>query len=227
MRRERLYPSGKQLRLLRGIVHAVDHRIFKRYAPSGFVIIGFAFAEKLVHAAAAVGRHNAASRFVVRRVQRYGERDLEIALCQIVEALRQPAGGERYMTHADVASLRVVDELQKPHDGIKIIQRFANAHQNDVRNRQTGFLFGKQHLVKHFRGRKIPYKPADGRSAERASLPAADLRGDADRIPVVIPHDDRFHGVSVLKLPEKFDRPVLGGLLFPEHARRGERTALG
>lgn len=46
---------GKQLRLLRGIVHAVDHRIFKRYAPSGFVIIGFAFAEKLVHAAAAVG----------------------------------------------------------------------------------------------------------------------------------------------------------------------------
>ena len=100
---------------------------------------------------------------------------MEIALCQIVKPLRQPAGGERNVPHADVAPLRVVDERQKPHDGIEIIQRLSDAHQYDVRNRKAGFLFGKQHLVQHFRGRKIPYKPADGRSAEGAPLPAADL----------------------------------------------------
>ena len=175
VRRERFYPPGKKLRLLRRVVYAVDHCIFKRYAPSGFVIVVFAFSKQFVYAAAAVGRHNAASRFVVRRVQRYGERDLEIALCQIVKPLRQPAGGERNVPHTDIAPVRVVDEFQKPHDGIEIIQRLADAHQYDVRNRKAGFLFGKQHLVQHFRWRKIPHKPADGRSAESAPLPAADL----------------------------------------------------
>ena len=131
------------------------------------------------------------------------------------------------MAHTDVAPRRMVDKLQKAHNGIKIIQRLADAHQYNVRNRQTGFLFGKQHLVKHFRRREIPDKPADGRSAECAPLPAADLRRDADSVAVVVAHNDRFHGVAVRQLPEVFDCSVLGGLLLSQNPRSGERTALG
>lgn len=46
------------------------------------------------------------------------------------------------------------------------------------------------------------------------SHPAAHLRGDADRVPVMIPHENRFDAVAVCQLPQVFHSAVLPGKLL-------------
>ena len=64
---------------------------------------------------------------------------------------------------------------------------------------------------------QVADQAADCGRAERAPLPAADLRGDADRVAVLIVHDDSLDGVAVAELPEIFDRPVNGRHLLAQH----------
>ena len=102
----------------------------------------------------------------------------------------------------------MVDQLEKAHDIVKVIERLADAHEDDIGNFAAGLPLGIEHLVEHFRRLKIADQTADRGRAERAPLPAADLRGDADRVAVLIVHDDGLDGVAVAELPEVFDRPV-------------------
>ena len=104
----------------------------------------------------------------------------------------------------------MVDQRKKAHNIVKVIERLADAHEDDVGDLAAGLPLGIEHLVEHFRRLKIADQAADRRRAERAPLPAADLRGDADRIAVLVVHDDGLDGVAVAELPEIFDRPVDG-----------------
>ena len=36
------------------------------------------------------------------------------------------------MPHTDIHAIRVVDELKKSHNIVKVIERLADAHQNDI-----------------------------------------------------------------------------------------------
>ena len=90
----------------------------------------------------------------------------------------------------------------------------ADAHQDNVGDRQAGIQLGKEHLIKKLRRLQPPDKAADGRRAELAAHRAADLRGDADGVAVVVLHDDGFDAVAVTQPPEIFDRPVKPGDLL-------------
>ena len=130
------------------------------------------------------------------------------------------------MAHPDVHSLFGIDQLQKAEHSIVVVQRLSDAHQNDVGHRQSGIYLCKKHLVEHFRRRQPPHKPAFGRGAEGAAHRAADLRGDADGIAVVVAHQDAFDAVAVGQPPEVFDRAVLRGDQLACHRRRGEAVRL-
>ena len=138
------------------------------------------------------------------------QRQLQVERRQIVKALDEAARGQRNVAHADVFPVRVVDQRKKAHNIVKVIERLADAHEDDVGDLAAGLPLGIEHLVEHFRRLKIADQAADRRRAERAPLPAADLRGDADRIAVLVVHDDGLDGVTVAELPEIFDRPVDG-----------------
>lgn len=64
------------------------------------------------------------------------------------------------MPHSDVHAIRVVDQLQKAQNRLKIIQRFTDSHQHNIRDRQSGFLLCKDHLIEQQmkEGRYPPYK---------------------------------------------------------------------
>ena len=131
------------------------------------------------------------------------------------------------MAHTDVFPVRVVDQFEKAHDIVKIIERLADAHEDDVRDLAAGLPLGIEHLVEHFRRLEVADQTADRGRAERAPLPAADLRGDADRVAVLIVHDDGLDGVAVAELPEVFDRPVNGGHLLTQHLKLRDIKLLG
>ena len=102
MGRQRFDSSGQKLRLLRRIVDAVDHGILKGDPPTGPPIVFPALLKQRVHAPPPVGRHKAAAGLVVRRVEGYRQRQLQIPIGQIVKSLQDPAGGKGDMPHADV-----------------------------------------------------------------------------------------------------------------------------
>ena len=62
----------QQIRLPVVVVHAVDHRVFKRDAAAGLLKIAVASGEQLLHVVGVVDRHNAAARRAVGRVERNG-----------------------------------------------------------------------------------------------------------------------------------------------------------
>ena len=112
------------------------------------------------------------------------------------------------MAHPDIESVRVVDKLQKAHDGIEIVKRLADAHKYDVGDGDARVKLRENDLIEHLRGRKVTHAAGNGRSTECAAHAAADLRGDADGISMVIAHENAFDAVAVGKLPEVFDRSV-------------------
>ena len=123
------------------------------------------------------------------------------------------------MAHGDIHAINAVHQLQKPHHVIKVIQRFSNAHEHDVRHRQAGIHLGKQHLVQHFKRLQPPYQTPKGGGAESAAHTAAYLRGNTYGIAVVVAHQYRFHAVSVGQLPQVLDSAVFLGLLLADHHR--------
>ena len=204
----------QQLRLLRTVAHAVDHRIFKGNAPPGLRKIITAGCQQCIDRPAAVDRHNLAARFVVWRMQGDRKRQLQISLGKLFDLVDEAAGGEADVAHADVHAVRAVDKLEKAHDIVEVIQRLTDAHQHNIGDRQAGIQLGKEHLVEKLRRLESADKTADGGRAEFAAHRAADLRRDADGVAMVVLHDDGFDAVAVAQLPEVFDRPVeLGDLL--------------
>ena len=121
------------------------------------------------------------------------------------------------MPHGNIHALGAVDQLQKPHDVVKIIQRLSDAHEHDVRNGHAGIHLGKEHLVQHFVGLQPPHQAAQGGRAEGAAHAAAHLRGNAHGVTVVIAHENGLHAVAVRQLPQIFNGAVPLGLLLPDH----------
>ena len=122
-----------------------------------------------------VHRHDAAARLAVRRVERNGERELQIVLRERVDARHHAAGGERDVPHPDVHAVGMVDKLQKSHHIRAVIERLADAHEHDVGNFLPRIELRKEHLIEHFRRRQVAHLAGKRRGAEFASHAAADL----------------------------------------------------
>ena len=108
------------------------------------------------------------------------------------------------MTHADVHSVGVVDQGEEfSHVGV-VVQRFPDAHEDDVGNGRPGILLGKDHLVQQLPRREIPDLAPHGGGAEGAAHCTAHLGGDADGVSVTIAHEDRLNAVAIGQLPQIF-----------------------
>ena len=133
------------------VIHAVDHRVFKRDAAAGLLKIAVASGEQLLHVVGVVHGHDAAARRAVGRVERNRQRELQIVLRERVDARHHAAGGKRDVPHADVHPVGMVDELQKAQHIFPVVHRLADAHQDDVGNFASGVKLREKHLIEHFR----------------------------------------------------------------------------
>ena len=197
MRRDPAQTADELLCHLRRVVDIADHGIFKGDPSPGLFKVAAAGIEELLHRPAPVHGHDAAADLVHRRVQRHGERQLQVLPGQPVDLIDQPAGGKADVPHADVQPLGRIDELEEAAHIVIIIQRLADAHEHDVRDGQAGIQLRKQHLIQHFRRLEAADQSAARRGTEGAAHAAADLGGNADRIAVMVAHKHAFHAVSV------------------------------
>ena len=92
---------------------------------------------------------------------------------------------------------------------IKIIERFANAHEHDMGNAFSGIPGSGVYLVCDLTRREVAHTPALRGSAEAAAHAAAHLCGHAYSIAIGIAHQYRFDAIAVRQAEQVFHRTVL------------------
>ncbi len=155
-------------------------------------------------------------------MQRECEVDHEIFLFQAEDPGNDPAGRQRHISLADIVPVLIGQHANEAYDIVIIVERFAGPHADDVRDPFPGHALDSVDLPEHLARSEIPRKPADRRRAERTAHPAADLCGNADRIPVLILHEDALDIVPVPHPVEDFHGPVYFRDLGRDRLRRGE-----
>ena len=162
-------------------------------------------------------------------MQRDRQRHMRGIVDQPIDLRNDPAGRKRDVPRADIRSLLARHTAQKRHHVVIVIQRFAAAHQDDIRDR-AGFAllrrfialnFGKE--GQHFTRSKRTDTALQCACAEPAAHIAADLRREADRIAIGIAHQNAFDKVSVLQRKQILDRSVLRRNPFIIDCRAAER----
>ena len=130
-------------------------------------------------------------------MKRYRKRYGEILLCKSVNAVDKTAGRKRNMSVADVYSLLVTDKAQEFHHVVIVIKRLANSHHNDVGDALSHVLLRRKHLTQQLGWAKITHLAANRRGTECTAHKAADLRGYADGVSMLVSHNNALDRVSV------------------------------
>ena len=92
---------------------------------------------------------------VVRSVERNRQRYLKILFGKFLYFIDKSAGRNGNMPLSYVHSRRVVDVFEKTHKIIKIVERFADAHDNYIRNFVV--FIDERDLHEHFARGKVSY----------------------------------------------------------------------
>ena len=135
-----------------------------------------------------------------------GKGELQLLLGQLVDLRHQTAGGKADVPHPDVDAFGRGDVLKESHHLVEIVQRFANAHQHDVGDALPDVLLRGIDLGADLARFQVADAARLCGRAEAAAHPAAHLRGDADRVAVVVAHNDRFDAVAVGHPQQVLDR---------------------
>lgn len=139
-----------------------------------------------------------------------------------------PNRRKRYFSARKVERLRMKQNLQCAGDVFVIVERFAHAHEHDIRNAaieapRGGFL-GDQNLFDDFAGGEMAEKSERCRAAKCAAEFAADLRRDAKRQPVGRRDEHRFDDAAVGQRKCDFIGAVFGDMLLRDGERREFET---
>ena len=196
--------------ILYRIIFAGNECVFKgNFAPRACKICT-AGIQQLSNAPTVVNGHNGRARFIVGRVKRDRERDGKILLHQHFNAVNKSAGRKRNVAVANVEPCLTVYKVQKLDNVIIVIQRLTNAHHNNVGNALTNVLLSGNYLPKQLCGSQVAHATANGRGAELAPHTAANLRGNANGVAVLVFHNNAFHAVTVGKTEQKLDCAING-----------------
>ena len=134
--------------------------------------------------------------------------DPVVFIGQLPDLRHQTAGRDRDVPPRDMESVFVRDHTDETGELIVVIERFTGAHDDDVVDPGTGRPLDLVDLSEHLSTRQIPCEAVEGRGTELTAHAAADLRGDADTVPVLVLHPDGLDDVSVLHTEDKFLRPI-------------------
>ncbi len=89
--------------------------------------------------------------------------------------------------------------MYEPQQIVIVVERLTSSHHDNVGHAFSCTSRYGIDLVEHLRRCEISLQAVERRGAEPASHTAADLRGDTDRIAVVILHPDTFDKIAVRK----------------------------
>ena len=89
-----LQAIGQLVRAGVGIVDALNHGVLEGDTPRSGLYIGAAGLQQFLHRPAVVDRHQPRADVVVRRMQRNGQRQLQLFLHELVYLIDKAAGGQ-------------------------------------------------------------------------------------------------------------------------------------
>ena len=136
--------------------------------------------QQVVNRVQLVDRHDRVPQFVVRRMQRYGKRDIAVVR-ELVDVRHNARGTDR-----DPAARQPIAPVrnQQPQDGndVAVIrQRLPHSHENDIGNGRLAIFatrqlaIGDEHLADDFRARQVAVESLRAGCAKRAVERAPDL----------------------------------------------------
>ena len=101
---------------------------------------------------------------------------------QLVDHRHEAHGGQGDAAGRHRQPVGVVEQRQRLHGGVVVVQRLAHAHEHDVERRveQSGGFRQHAHLAGDFAGGQVPHEPHLAREAEGAAHGAAHLRRHAE-----------------------------------------------
>ena len=206
------HPADQMGQLPGAGVRVVDpphHRVFKADPPAGDVLVAAHRLHQPGHGVGVVHRHHLAADGVVGGVEGDGQGQLELVLRQPVDLGHDAAGGQADVAHPDVDPLGGRDQGEELHHLVKVVQRLADAHEDDVGDALPDVLLGGVDLGADLPRLQVAHPARLGGGAKAAAHPAAHLGGDADGGPVVVAHDHRLDAVAVGHPQQVLDGAVL------------------
>ena len=209
-------PAHEFARAFDAVVDAAEERVFNRYAVArSFLIINQSLAQ-LLDGIAVVDGHYHAAQLAVGGVERYREPHAEPRLRERADAGDYARGRDRYVADAEVAQLRVVQHPDGLEHRLRVEERLAHAHVDDVVYLAADFLFNSGDLSRYLSNAEVAHEAREPRRAEGALQRAADLRRNAGGQPVALLHQHGLDGLAVAQPPEELARAVRGPLLARE-----------
>ena len=157
----------------------------------------------------AVDGHNARAQLVRRRVQGDRERNWDAFVREPFDARHDARGRERHAPIAEPQNIVLMQQTQCADNVVVVFERLARAHDDDgidARPLLPEKISDADRLRRDLPARQIAHEPVQCRGAERAAHRAARLRGDADRVPVRMPHEHRLRRLPVGERIEELDR---------------------
>ena len=200
-----------------------------------------------------VDRHQFRALLVRGRIQRHGQLDARL-LSEPLDVGHEATGADGDVAVAEVRSVGMQEQVERPLHVHVIVQRLAHAHVDEIGQRPLRVHAGLAaqirvhaiYLIGDLARGEITQQPHRRRHAEPAAHRAADLRRDAERAPdalarrlvVVLQrfgiegirpgffgHVDRFDVLPVFRAQAVLARPIGGPLHGIDRQRRQVRFA--
>ena len=134
---------------------------------------------------------------------------------ELPDARREANGGNGNFARADSERPRRVENSQRAKDVFVVGQRFAHAHENQIADAFAGNFLNLQNLIHNFGSSQVPADAIESAGAKPTAVGAADLRGNADGVPVTLAGETGCgrdeNGFNQRVIPE-FKQKFFGGV---------------
>ena len=125
------------LHMFRLVVKTGNQRIFKCNAVFGLLLIIAAGFHQFCQRPGIVHRHHAGALFIVWRMQRYSQHNIQFFIGQFMHFGHHTAGGYRHAANANLLTLRVVQQTDGFAHIVQVMQRFPHTHEYHIAHRQA------------------------------------------------------------------------------------------
>jgi len=150
-----------------------------------------------------VDLHDAASDVIVGCM----ETDRQVHLARFLGEgvdLRDDAGGaDGDVSGSDLQTMRIIDDVDEPHRLVVVVEGFADAHDDDMADPLTDDFLNGEDLLDHLAGRQVALFLLQAGGTEGTADVAAQLRGDADAVAIVVAHQNGLDDVAVIELQQE------------------------
>lgn len=205
------------------IVFAVDERPLVEDAAAGGFAVDAAGGDEFVERPFAGGGNEGGALFLGGGVEGDGEVEGAFFAGEAENAGNDADGAERDTLGGEGEAAVVAQDVDRAHDGVVVVERFAHAHQDDVAEPFAGGVCGRggggaegagdvSGLGDDFAGGEMARVAHLAGGTKDAAHGAADLAGDAGGDAARETHKNGFDALGVAEGEEVFARETVGGV---------------